>query len=241
MGPAARRVQPQSMKHAPRRPCRRRAAPLAAGSALLALGLAGQPVLADSAWVPEGPTRCAFGAWTNNDFPGPIPVHAAPSASAPILGHLPTTDRANDPVHEYSIGFAVTGTVPGWLRIAQAGDRDLTDLGIKARDVPSGESWIPDTAARFGIQSARGHARPDPRSPRLIDLGTEWMTEMAGIERVLGCDGPWILVEAQMRYRREPGDALTTLPPERAPRFRAWFRGACAIEETTCDMPSVDD
>lgn len=208
---------------------------------MLALIFAGLPARAETVWTPDGATQCNAGAWTNNDWPGPIPVHAAPSLIAPILGHLPTTDRGDDPVHDYSIGFTITGTVPGWLRIAQAGDRDMTDHGIKAREVPSGEGWIPDDAARFGLQSGLGHARPDPRSPRLVDRQDAWVTEFARIDRVLGCNGRWILIEASMRQEGLPTEEPTALPPERQQRFRAWFRGHCPIEETTCDMASVDD
>jgi hypothetical protein len=208
--------------------------------ALLALGW---PAAAGAAPPdpPAGATACNLGAWTNNDLPGPIVVRAAPAPDAPVIGTLPLTDRANDPVHEYSITFRITGTAPGWLRIARAQDRDLGDLGLKPRPVPAGEGWIPDDAARFGIQSARGHARPDPASPRLLDLGHGWLTELGRIERVLGCDGAWVLIEARLRLRREANDALTELAPADQPRLRAWFRGACPIEETTCDMPSVDE
>jgi len=218
-----------------------RAAAGAAAATLVALALPALPARAETARPPDGPTRCDAGAWTNNDWPGPIPVRAAPSDTAPVIGHLPTTDRGRDPAHAYSIGFTITGTVPGWLRITGAADRDAASPGIRAREVPPGEGWIPDGAARFGLQSGRGHARPDPGSPRLLDLAPDWVTEFARIERVLGCEGPWILVEARLHRERLPNDALVELPPERRQRIRAWFRGHCPIEETTCDMRPVDE
>jgi hypothetical protein len=68
-----------------------------------------------------------------------------------------------------------------------------------------------------------------------------WLTDMASIERLLGCDGPWVLVEARQRRRVGQADPLAEIPAAERPLLRAWFRGVCSAEETTCDMRGVDD
>lgn len=192
-----------------------------------------QPAAAEVPAVP-GPTACDFYAWTNNELPS-ITLRAAPADDAPAIGTLPTTGADEAPETDddyYSVGFQVTEARDGWLHITGAND----DNSTKPRPVPAGSGWIRASEARVGIQSARGYARPDPASARLLDLGQDWLTERGAIRQILACDGDWLLLDYALLVDRK----FEPLPPSERVTRRAWFRGVCSVEETTCDMRSVD-
>ena len=209
---------------------------------LLAL-LAVSPVLhaqaasRGSGWTPAGPTACRFSAWTTNDKPA-IPVRAAPTGSAQALGSLPTTrgDSPDPEVDLYSVTFDVTEARDGWLKIRNASDAMSGSERNPPRPVYEGEGWIAAADAQVGIQSARGYARPDDGSERLLDLGDDWLTERATLRGIVACDGEWLLLDYEMRNSA----TWERLAPKDRKRGRAWFRGVCESSETTCDMRSVD-
>jgi hypothetical protein len=177
---------------------------------------------------PARDTRCDLGGWTAPMGNDPIPVHAAPKADARVIATLPT---ATPPGIDYVVDFSIIGSRDGWLKIRDASDAKNQE---HARPVYGGVGWIRGSAARFGIQSGRGYARPDVRSERLLDLKDAWLTEKAFIVAVVGCSGEWALVD--YRFHSQPG----TRERQAARPFRAWFQGVCSIAETSCDMPSVD-
>ena len=190
-----------------------------------------------AAWAPAGPTACSFSGWTTNEKPA-ITVRAAASAQAAVAGSLPTTrGESPDPdIDYYSVTFDVTEARDGWLRIQNASD-DMTGGEVsRPRPVYRGEGWIEAADAQVGIQSARGYARPDADSERLLDLGDDWLTERATLRGIAACQGKWLLLDYEMR---NSADWQPLEPKDRA-RGRAWFRGVCSSAETTCDMPSVD-
>ncbi len=190
-----------------------------------------------SAWTPNGPTACRFSAWTTNDKPA-IPVRAAPAAGAKQLGALPTTrgDSPDPEVDLYSVTFDITEARDGWLKIKNASDAMSGGERSQPRPVHQGEGWIAAADAQVGIQSARGYARPDARSERLLDLGDDWLTERATLRGIVACDGEWLLLDYEMRNSA----TWERLAPRDRTRGRAWFRGVCESSETTCDMRSVD-
>lgn len=178
--------------------------------------------------APTGETQCDLGGWTAPLETRPIEVRAAPGARARVIGTLPTASSSDD---DYAVDFSIIGSSDGWLKIADASDAKNED---RARPVYGGVGWIRGSAARLGIQSGRGYAQPDIRSEKLLELDGAWLTERATIEAIVGCSGKWVQVEYRLH--------VTGRKMERIPKkpLRAWFRGACAIAETTCDMPSVD-
>ena len=218
-----------------------------AATALL-LGLAVAPALpqasgsaaAPAAWEPGRTTACRVGAWTRNETAEPITVHAEPSAASAIVGRLPTTGADGSTAYDYSVTFEITAATGEWLQISGATDANNANDDRAARPVYSGTGWIRADAARFVIQSARGYQRPDATSPRLVDLGTDWATELGTLTRILACADEWVLVDLTLHSRRGPGARLTELPAAERQHRRAWFRGVCPSEETTCDMRSVD-
>lgn len=213
--------------------------PLALLFAALALspGLHAQTASHAAAWTPAGPTACRFSGWTTNAKPA-IRVRASASASAKQLGALPTTrgDSPDPEVDLYSVTFDVTEARDGWLKIRNASDAMSGSDRSPPRPVYQGEGWIAAGDAQVGIQSARGYARPDAGSERLLDLDSDWLTERATLRGIVACDGEWLLLDYEMRHSA----TFELLPEKDRTRGRAWFRGVCASSETTCDMRSVD-
>jgi hypothetical protein len=91
--------------------------------------------------------------------------------------------------------------------------------------------------ARASVQTRRGFARPDARSPVVVDFGTE-MEDVADVTRIVACSGEWALVEG--RYRPAARQAAPAGRPPRNGAFTAWVRGLCANQVTTCDGVSGD-
>ncbi|MEN4922609.1 hypothetical protein ABE485_28325 [Achromobacter spanius] len=210
---------------------------LALAALVLSPALSAQADSSVAAWTPAGPTACGFSGWTTNEKPA-IPVRAAASAQAEVLGSLPTTrgDSPDPDIDYYSVTFDVTEARDGWLKIRNASD-DMTGGEVsRPRPVYQGEGWIEAADAQVGIQSARGYARPDVASERLLDLGDDWLTERATLRGIAACQGDWLLLDYEMRH----SDKWELLAPEDRTRGRAWFRGVCSTAETTCDMRSVD-
>lgn len=175
--------------------------------------------------APTGPTQCAFGAWQRWEG-GAVRVMAAPDDRSALLGTLPVPDEKRD----YPVYLDVIGTEPGWLHIAHASDAPNDQAGHPRREVFAGERWVSSDTVKIGVQSARGYLLPDAASPRIVDLGDRWLTEVYRIGEIHGCSGDWVL----LTYHDDSDvrDMMTF--------GTAWFRGVCAIYETTCDMKSVD-
>lgn len=190
--------------------------------------------------IPAAATTCGFGAWTNGDKPS-IEVREAPSADAKLLGHIPTGSKAGEAEYAYSIGFDVLEARDGWLKIANASDayNEESDDYVP-REVYNGEGWIQSDEAKVGIQSARGYVKPDLQSERLIDIGSDWLTEMGRINNILACHEDWVLLDYTVLRKRMADEELIDLASSEQPTGRAWFRGLCSNAETTCDMKSVD-
>ncbi|MFY2836203.1 hypothetical protein [Achromobacter xylosoxidans] len=217
---------------------------LTASIAALTLALLAAPPVIAAPVQPEAPagaTTCAFSAWANYDKPS-ITVRDAPSAGAKVLGQIPARPAAGEPEYSYSVTFDVREAKDGWLRIANASDAyNEEEYPERApRKVYKGEGWIRADDARVGIQSARGYARPDAASQRLVDLGSDWLTEMGKIQGIRACHEDWVLLDYLVDRKRSPQDEIVERVQGERLAGRAWFRGLCDVQETTCDMKSVD-
>ena len=109
-------------------------------------------------------------------------------------------------------------------------------MSEKPRPVYQGEGWIEAGDMQVGVQSARGYARPDAGSERLLDLKGDWLRDRVALRGIVACDGEWLLLDYEMRN----DEKLEPLAPKDRKRGRAWFRGICGSEETSCDMRSAD-
>ncbi len=204
---------------------------------LVGVALHGNATEAPPVEVPTEPSQCAVEGWVSFAFDAPVPVYDAPSEAANIRGYLPNDSNSDD--DRYSVEFEVTEARPGWLHIRNAQDREGSDRdgnALPPRPVYRGEGWIRSHLAQIGVQSSLGYVRPDTRSPRVLDLEGQWLTEVGQILGIRACSGDWLLLDFMIEDR----DAAVGV---RAPPATgtAWFRGICSIQETTCDMRSVDD
>jgi hypothetical protein len=199
---------------------------------------AAAPVIAATEPKLSRGTACTLGGWTNNKLTAPIAVRAAPDRRAAVIGTIPLFPKLGPGEDAYSATMQIVGSANGYLKIANASDA----MNTNPRPIFSGSGWVDGNAVRFVIQSSRGYARPDERSERIVDLdypdNSRWATEVGEIDRVIACQGEWVQID--LLLNRDRNDPMTILPRAKWKRQRAWFRGVCAIEETSCDMESVD-
>ncbi len=187
-------------------------------------------------------TTCRFDAWPSYRLTRSLAVRSRPTPRAPVVGMLPVGGG-----YPYSVLFNVRGTRAGFVRIDGASDaynEDAADEGgrpLPRRTVYSGAGWVAADAVTVRFQSGRGRARPDPGAPLVIDLGSDWLTDMGRVDAIRGCSGEWVLVDYTIERRRDANDRIIDIAAPERLTGRAWFRGLCAVEETTCDMRSVDD
>lgn len=193
---------------------------------------ANKPVSRERAMPPRGETECQLEGWAIDRDPQGLNVRAAPSGDARILGKLPAF-VVNDEEHDFGIPFHIIGSRDGWLKINSAKD-DPARSGIAARETYPGSGWISGRMARFTVQSGQGYQRPDKSSPRIVDLGNDWLTDFGSLERVVACSGDWALVDFSVDKYRDP-DTQALVGSTGGKTQRAWFRGICANQETTCD------
>ena len=182
--------------------------------------------------IPAAQASCSLEGWAVDRDPHGLNVRAAPSAQARVLGTLPPLSVDEDRP-DFGIPFRITASRGGWLRIEGAQD-DPSRSGAPARPTYAGSGWVSGRLVRFKVQSAHGYRAPDTASERVVDLGDDALTDLAVLNGVLACSGSWALVEFVQQQRRDPTSQALLDDNDRTPR-RAWFRGICANQETTCD------
>lgn len=182
--------------------------------------------------VPAAQASCALEGWAVDRDPRGLNVRAAPSAQARVLGTLPPLSTGEDRP-DFGVLFRITASRGGWLRIEGAQD-DPSRSGEPARPTYAGSGWVSGRLVRFKVQSAHGYRVPDAASERIVDLGDDALTDLATLNGVLACSGAWALVEFVQEHRRDPDSQALLDTTDRSPR-RAWFRGICANQETSCD------
>ncbi|MEZ5716480.1 MAG: hypothetical protein R3D85_15830 [Paracoccaceae bacterium] len=172
----------------------------------LLTGLAATGAAADGA--------CHIPAWSDPDVPGEPPVHAAPSADSPVLGHAPRPGPNSD-IAGFGADFTVTALRDGWARIADVADPDSGRAG------PDG--WIDARLVTFVAQTQVAFAAPDPAAPP-VWTGDQWPVTGALLE----CRGAWALLRFTPVTLVE-GDWVAGAP------VTGWVRGICGNQWTTCD------
>lgn len=216
--------------------------PKTAGAMLLALLVTSLPTKADDAAlirIPEGTSKCQIYAWVSFSATKPIPVYAKPDATSKVLGRLPVSKDAG----YASIEFVVIETSPGWIKIEKADDPAMDgDDGkpLPKRKVYKGTGWIRSDQAQIGIQSGLGYSEPRTDSRLIMNQRGRWVSDMALITHIRACNGRWVLVDYKTMFAIDERDSLVDLKPADQREGRAWFRGICSNQYTTCDMRDVD-
>ena len=187
--------------------------------------------------MPANETECRIEGWSTETHQPGLPVHSSAGINAQVVGTLPAY-VINFDSHSFGIEFQIIGSHQGWLKIRGAkDDPDRSKLPLRA--TYPGIGWIPGESVAFRVQSGSGHLRPDAESPKLIDLKGDWLTSMGKIEQVIACSGEWVLLDYSLSKQRNLKTlALKRLTEaeRRTTQGRAWFRGVCANQETTCEF-----
>lgn len=187
----------------------------ASTSLLLALCLASPAALA------QAPAACLVEAYGQGRG---IEARASPSPDAPVLVRLPDPVQVGD--QEVAVSFTVTGHVPGWFRIEEAGFSDEVPFLAEGRRVPlDGPAWIAEEAVRTTIAGVTLRAEPDEAAPEAARLqGLQRMPgavfvlfgpEGVGLARLSGCRGTWIEAETDMG--------------------RGWTQAVCSRQRSPCE------
>lgn len=139
-------------------------------------------------------------------------VQAKPKRQSTVLGQLLS---AQDPEEETDLGLyvEVIDLKKDWARIAPT-EVPLPDGSV--RKIPGG--WIESRHLHFTMQTYIGFAAPDAKSARAYE-GHDWI-ERDSVLHLIACQGEWM----KLQIKGEDGK-----------RHTGWFRGACAIVETSCD------
>lgn len=193
--------------------------------------LSGQAAFAaPAAAAPTGRTICSLVGWSNDPDPRGLNVRAGPSRSTKIVGVLPQTSPAVEDADD--VEFDIVASQNGWFQIRNARASE-GDLAAGAR-IFKGTGWVAAGMVGYDIQSARGYARPDDTSPRIVDLGDEWI---GGFDRLIACDGKFLLGEKVLRPPEYPGKPrrIDDRAYVRPGVIAAWFQRICANQKTTCD------
>jgi hypothetical protein len=187
-------------------------------------------------WTPTAETECHIEGWSKATQQQGLPVRASVGASAQIVGTLPAY-VLNFDSYNFGVEFQILGSHQGWFKINGAKD-DPHRSNQPLRATYPGIGWIPGESVAFRVQSGSGHLRPDGESPKQLDLQGDWLTSMGEIEQVIACSGEWVLLDYILRKQRNQQTlALKRLSAaeQQASQGRAWFRGVCANQETTCE------
>ena len=179
---------------------------------------------------PSGRVACDLVGWSKDTDPRGLNVRAAPSRTAKVLGVLPQT--APDVPDADDVEFDIVASQNGWFQIKNARASE-GDIAAGAR-VFAGTGWVAAGMVGYDIQSARGYARPDEASPRIVDLGDEWI---GGFDRLIACEGKFLLGEKQLKPPEYSGKPrrIDDRAYVRPGVIAAWFQRICANQKTTCD------
>lgn len=167
---------------------------------------------------------CAIGAWSIATAPEGVPVRSGPSAGAPVIGRLP-------PVVAYEGGlqsgrgpeFQILEADKGWFRIGSVSVPKVEDDDVVDMVPLAAEGWIAGDAIYFMIQSRKGFAEPDNTSAIAFTVD-DWNGPRDWLY-LSDCRDKWVQI------------AYGTPKQEK----RAWFRGICASQETSCDGVQGDE
>jgi hypothetical protein len=157
---------------------------------------------------PENQAPCAIEAYAA-PYGKPVKIHAAPRRDAAMRGTLPLSrDEEGRAKGAYVTITAIDGR---WAKVT----------GVTAWDydnnTASPDGWVEARHLRMVLQTHSGFAAPDPQS-RVMVAAPDWL--MPGqIKQLEDCRSNWVKVAVRSSGRR----------------ISAWFRGACANQETTCD------
>lgn len=209
---------------------------------VLLCSLQATATLAEEAWLPASETDCRLEGWSKDTHQDGLEVRSSATAHAEVLGTLPAYVK-NFSSHNFGIEFQIIGSHNGWMKITGAKD-DPNRSNLPLRSTYSGTGWIPGDRVDFIVQSGSGYLLPDAASRKALDLHGDWLTSMGDIELIVACDGEWVLLDYSLKKRRNQQTLSLrklSIDEQKASKGRAWFRGICANQETTCETETALD
>ena len=174
-------------------------------TALCALALCGAVPAAAAA-------RCTVHGFAYGGGPDPLPVWSEPNDMSATVGELPQPDWRDEMEGRMSAEFDVVEARGGWFRIENGRPWN----GGTGNAPPPVSGWISGRHVRFALQTEMGFGRADPRSEVRYRSRERLEPHMLA---AVDCDGEWVRL-----IFSEGGEVRD-----------GWFRGVCAIQETTCD------
>lgn len=182
----------------------------------------------------SGARNCAsIAGWLRGSTPGRA-VYAGPTTASAGLGRI--AERLPDE----NVGFVITDTWNGWLRVE--GPRDGAQLPADSnRRMYSGVGWISGTGVWVGVKASQGFAQPTYSSESVLETaGSETLEDVGDIDAVVACDGDWVLARWKIREPdavRYHDSAVVSRDPL---VVEGWVTGICALQDTSCGQPSGD-
>ncbi|MFG1374473.1 SH3 domain-containing protein [Xanthobacter oligotrophicus] len=175
---------------------------------------------------------CRIKGWALNDTRHSLPVRAAPSADAKVVGHLApvrvTPDSGQGSEEGWRVEFDITGYSHGWFRIAKA-----TPPGTPYGDPPpkryprtyAGTGWIRASEAGGAYANSQMPVRRLLSAPHVDAPGEPPGADVAGPDGALSIDGTLVRL-----FACSANWALTESRDGR----RGWWRGICSNQVTNC-------
>jgi len=188
-------------------------ATLGCALALAPVAAAAQPL--DTA----GAAACEVRGFAIDRDPKGTNVRSAPSANAPIIGHLVPMIRVDK--DEYSgVEFDIVAFKDGWFLIRDGDPRD--GLTFNAAHAADGRGWISARLVSVQLRVVALRAAPRRDAPEVAHLrGENWGPDSGEVSAVHACRGPYMEV--------------TTIPYGRKTAVRGWSYKPCSSQLTTCD------
>lgn len=175
---------------------------------------------------------CRIKGWALNNTRHSLPVRAAPSAQAKVVGRLApvhvTPESGQGSEEGWRVEFDITGYSHGWFRITHA-----TPPGTPYGDPPprgypktySGTGWIRASDAGGAYANSQMPVRRLLSYPHVDAPGEPPGTDVAGPDGALSIDGTLVRL-----FACSANWALTESRDGR----RGWWRGICSNQVTNC-------
>lgn len=190
----------------------------------LALFLFALPV---AAHADSSVSKCDVNGYVEDTDPKGTNLRSAPSATAPVIGHLPPQHDDKDAQTTIGAEFHIIGSKDGWLEIEDATDGPFNqDPTFRFK----GPAWISGALVSFTVGSEKLHAAPSLKAPVVASLlyGGDG-PDSFDVKRVHACSGSFVDISVQL----DPGIK------KNAPMLRGWAASVCSNQVTTCD-PGIE-
>jgi hypothetical protein len=196
--------------------------PMQLAFAAVALALLAVPVHAGSAVDASGASHCAIRGYLNDADPKGTNVRAAPSANAPVIGHLPPRAKMKDDDEIVAVEFDIVGAKNGWLLVQNPDRGDF-----------KGPGWLSGRLVGFTIGSPKLLAAPAADAKvvaSLQSIGDFGIgPDSFEVRQVHRCQGHWAEVTVVLAPSVGPPPGMHKGP------LRGWAGKVCSNQLTTCD------